>query len=225
MREALAAASSGLSTSADDLRSQLVDAALHLLSEHGPTGVRIRDVAARAGCSTMGVYTHFGSKDGLLDELFRLGFEQLSGAIGAVAPSSDHPRVSVVQLALAYRRAAIANPALYALMFERAMPDFTPSREVRTQSLAPFDLLVEAIRRCHVPSPDAARIAYLFWCALHGLVSIELTHRRWGGPVMEHLQNVDSEQAFSAGAQAILDGLLHERGVNGGPQLASDRVG
>jgi AcrR family transcriptional regulator len=193
----------------DHLKRQLVNAALELLGERGPDAVRIRDVAARAGCSTMGVYTRFGSKDGLFDELFRLGFRRLTDELAALVPSAD-PRANVVQLMLAYRRAALDNPALYGVMLERAMPDFTPSRAARIEALEPYHLLVEAVGRCPIASLDADTAAYFVWCTAHGLVSIELTHRRWGGPVMQHLRQGESEQTFCRAIETVLDGILRQ---------------
>jgi AcrR family transcriptional regulator len=209
---AAAGASTGAADSAsdasDDLRQRLIRAALELLRERGPAALRMREVAERAGCSTMGLYTRFGSKDRLVDELYRLGFHELRRGLAAVAPASD-PLEHVVHLGLAYRRFALDNPALHGLMFERAVDDFIPSREARLESLAPYDQLTEAVAACGVVGPGSAWTAYLFWGAAHGLVSLELTHRRWGGPVMPHLQQVESEDVFRGGLRAVLQGLIH----------------
>src|SRR4028118_15222 len=43
--------------------------ALRRLQEQGPGALRVRDLAAAAGQSTMGVYRHFGSKQGLPEQL------------------------------------------------------------------------------------------------------------------------------------------------------------
>jgi AcrR family transcriptional regulator len=195
---------------ADPVRDRLIQAALELLRDHGPAAVRMREVAERAGCSTMGLYTRFGSKDRLVDELYRFGFLELRRALALVAPTED-PSEHVVQLALGYRRFALDNPALHGLMFERAMADFIPSHEARIEALAPYEQLTEAVGACGVVGPASAWTAYLFWGAAHGLVSLELTHRRWGGAVMPHLQQIDSEAAYRAGLRAVLQGLLQSR--------------
>ena len=62
---------------ASTTRETLLDAALRLLEERGPGALRIRDLAAAAEQSTMGVYTHFGSKQGLLEQLYLHGFRRL----------------------------------------------------------------------------------------------------------------------------------------------------
>jgi hypothetical protein len=41
---------------------------------------------------------------------------------------------------------------------------------------------------------------------MHGLVSIELMHRRWGGPLVAHLQG-DPEQNFATAINSLVAGL------------------
>lgn len=188
-------------TATGDVRSRVLAAADELLEQGGPAALRVRDVAAVAGMSTMAVYTHFGSKDGLLEELYVGGLDALDACLAAV-PASDDPRADLLVLALAYRSFALEHENLYALMFERAMPDFVPSTPSRRAGLVAFERLVERVTAWR----GDARHAHLVWCAMHGLASIELTHRRWGGPVMDHLQG-DPEAAFVAAIEALLDGL------------------
>lgn len=53
-----------------DIRiNQILDAALAEFSASGFAGARIDDIAARAGMSKGGVYTHFGSKDEIFEAL------------------------------------------------------------------------------------------------------------------------------------------------------------
>ena len=66
-------------------RETLLEAALQLLEERGPGALRIRDLSEAVGKSTMGVYTHFGSKQGLLEQLYLHGFSRLEDRLEAVA--------------------------------------------------------------------------------------------------------------------------------------------
>jgi AcrR family transcriptional regulator len=47
-------------------RAALLEAAIDELVRHGPGGARIERIAAAAGCTTGALYTHFGSRDGLI---------------------------------------------------------------------------------------------------------------------------------------------------------------
>src|SRR3954466_8834563 len=112
-------------------RETFLEAALRLLEERGPGALRIRDLSEAVGRSTMGVYTHFGSKQGLLEQLYLHGFSRLEDRLRAVGASAGHGRQELVAFALAYLEFALDNEALYGLMFERATPDFIPSDDSR----------------------------------------------------------------------------------------------
>ena len=57
--------------SADEARDEILDHAHGLLREGGPEAVRLQAIAARVGISHPGVLHHFGSRDGLLEALYR----------------------------------------------------------------------------------------------------------------------------------------------------------
>src|SRR3954470_17430818 len=89
-------------------RETLLDAALRLLEERGAGALRIRHLAAAAEQSTMGVYTHFGSKQGLLEQLYLHGFDRLEDRLNSV-PSDRQARQALLEFALAYRQFALDN--------------------------------------------------------------------------------------------------------------------
>src|SRR3954462_3918005 len=110
-------------------RETLLEAALQLLEERGPGALRVRDLADAVGKSTMAVYTHFGSKQALLEQLYLYGFTRLEEQLKAVPSAAGQQEL--VAFALAYREFAVDNEALYGLMFERGTPDFIPSDDSR----------------------------------------------------------------------------------------------
>jgi AcrR family transcriptional regulator len=186
-------------------RETLLETALRLLEERGPGALRVRDLAATAGQSTMGVYHHFGSKQGLLEQLYLHGFDRLADRLNSV-PSSGRGREELLGFALAYRGFAVDNEALYGLMFERATPDFVPSNTSRLAGLSTFEMLVTRIADWRPDSPESAGDAHLVWATMHGLVTIELMHMRWGGPLVAHLQG-DPEQNYARAIASLLDAL------------------
>ena len=190
---------------ASTTRETLLDAALRLLEQRGPGFLRIRDLAEAAEQSTMGVYTHFGSKQGLLEQLYLHGFRRLEDQLNSV-PSDNQDRQELLAFALAYRAFALDNEALYGLMFERGTPDFIPSDASRLAGLTTFEMLAARIADWRPGSTDPATDAHLVWAAMHGLVSIELMHRRWGGPLVAHLEG-DPEQNFGQAIGTLLGAL------------------
>ena len=186
-------------------RETLLDAALRLLEKRGPGALRVRDLAAAAEQSTMGVYTHFGSKQGLLEQLYLHGFNRLAERLNSV-PSDGQGRQELLAFALAYRQFALDNEALYGLMFERATPDFVPSDASRMAGLRTFEMLTARVADWRPDFTDPAADAHLAWATMHGLVSIELMHRRWGGPLVAHLQG-DAEQNYATAIGSLLEAL------------------
>jgi AcrR family transcriptional regulator len=193
---------------ASTTRETLLDAALRLLEERGPGALRIRDLAEAAEQSTMGVYTHFGSKQGLLEQLYLHGFRRLEERLSSV-PSDGQGRQELLSFALAYRTFALDSEALYGLMFERATPDFVPSDASRLAGLATFEMLVARVADWRPDLTDPAADSHLIWATMHGLVTIELMHTRWGGPLVAHLQG-DPEQNYATAIGSLLT-ALHSR--------------
>jgi AcrR family transcriptional regulator len=193
---------------ASTTRETLLDAALRLLEQRGPGALRIRDLAEAAGQSTMGVYTHFGSKQGLLEQLYLHGFRRLEERLSSV-PSDGQGRQELLAFALAYRAFALENEALYGLMFERATPDFVPSDASRLAGLATFEMLVTRVAEWRPDLLDPAADSHLIWATMHGLVTIELMHTRWGGPLVAHLQG-DPEHNYATAIGSLLQ-ALHSR--------------
>jgi AcrR family transcriptional regulator len=189
-------------------RETLLDAALRLLEERGPGALRIRDLAAAAEQSTMGVYTHFGSKQGLLEQVYLHGFRCLEDRLDSV-PADRQGQQGLMAFALAYREFALDNEALYGLMFERATPDFVPSDTSRLAALSTFEMLATRVADWRPDFTNPAADAHLVWATMHGLVSIELMHRRWGGPLVAHLQG-DPGQNYATAIGSLL-GALHGR--------------
>jgi AcrR family transcriptional regulator len=163
----------------DKTRIDLIEAAIRLLADQGVEALALRRVAGAAHVSTMCVYSRFGDKIGLLDAVYAAGFERLGLALASVEPNPD-PIRRLRGLGLAYRRFAVANPALYSLMFERVL-GYDPSPELRAEALeTTFAPVLEAVRAgidLGVIGAESTLVAaYTLWTAAHGAISLELTH-------------------------------------------------
>jgi AcrR family transcriptional regulator len=195
-----------------DIRDQLVDAGLRVLDQAGPSELTVRRIAETAGTSTMGVYSRFGSRSGVLNSIYERGFALLIEELTAL-PDTGDARQRVLDLSLVCRRFALARPALYAFMFERPVPDFDPGPQRRDAMLrASFGLLVAAVQRAIAQGTlapgDPVRTSYLVWSMTHGMISLELTYVRRGplpGWLIE--SPAAAERVFVDGLLAVLAGL------------------
>jgi AcrR family transcriptional regulator len=162
----------------DTTRHELVRAAAALLARDGAAGLSVRAVADAVGASTSAIYGLFGSKGGLVRAMYVDGFEGLDAHLRTVEPSED-PWRDVLELGVAYRSSAVAEPHLYGVMFARAVPEFVPDASDAALALGTLDHLRRALARVATTSGlptgidlDAATVA--MWARVHGLASLEL---------------------------------------------------
>lgn len=160
-------------------RTLALDTASSLLESEGPAGLTMRRIASEMGCSTTVLYTIFGGKAGIADELWREGFGRLRHALEA-AEGADPP-ARLAAMGRAYRANALANRSYYAIMFQRPIPGFEPSDAAYAESLIPLRVLADAVADCIAAGffrqEDPQHIAALLWAASHGAVSLELAGR------------------------------------------------
>jgi AcrR family transcriptional regulator len=191
------------------LNERLVAATLQLLRDEIPTDLTVRRIAASAGTTTMAVYTGFGSRDELLDTVYARGFEQLREAMESAGDVVD-PAEGALRLLQAYRTFALANPGLYGLLFERVLPGFDPSAEVRSMALdTTFGLLaVQAGRVLGTDPQDKATrdLSYTLWALTHGLVSLELSHASRSPMAHPVLADSDGQDVLDTALRSTLAG-------------------
>lgn len=164
----------------DERRRPVLEAAARLLAEEGPHGLSLRRIAAEAGGSTQLVYTLFGGKPGLADALYSEGFGRLAArcrtALAQCPPPGDPERL--VAIGRAYRAFAQSEPAFFAVMFGRAIPDFTPTSATSGRCRAnTFGNLVAEVQACldagTLVSDSAEQLARLCWVTVHGVSALE----------------------------------------------------
>jgi AcrR family transcriptional regulator len=187
----------------DDQGQRILEAASGLLSEEGASALSVRRIATAAGCSTMGLYSRFGGKDGVVDELYAEGFERLITAMQA-NPVTDDALADLRRCATCYRDTALANATHYMVMFGGAVPGFVPSDASHAIAHDAFGGLVGKVARCTdagvlVGRPD--EIAEVLWGSIHGLVMLELVGIN---PLL-----TDPAARFSRALDSLFDGFSH----------------
>ncbi|MEM1315348.1 MAG: helix-turn-helix domain-containing protein, partial [Pseudomonadota bacterium] len=106
-----------------NLREALVEAAARLIAERGPQGFTMAEAAREAGVSAAAPYRHFKSREALIGELARRGFELFADLLehawngGAPSPLASFERVGRAYLAFAAK-----EPGYYVSMFESGVP-------------------------------------------------------------------------------------------------------
>lgn len=154
-----------------ELRDRLLHAALALLDEGGVDRLTTRGVAEAAGTSAPAVYELFGDKAGLVRAVFFEGFTRLGDDLAALPPSAS-PADDLRAAVGAFRRFALARPALAAVMFQRPVADFEPGPEQLAAAGRVREHLVDILRRCvaaGLAAGDPVDLAHLQLAAVQGL--------------------------------------------------------
>ena len=156
-------------------KSKILQAASELLLAKGPSGLSVRAIAKLAGVSTIGIYSHFNGKQGVLDALYVEGFERVYDVMSS-ACEIDEPKTAVLQGVKNYRQVAVAHEATYRLIFGETNADYEPGPEAQAAGLKAFGSLVELASKL-LPA-DASltsrqRAALRIWALVHGFLSLQ----------------------------------------------------
>jgi AcrR family transcriptional regulator len=146
-----------------DLRRALLDTALEAITEQGPVGLSLREVARRAGVSHAAPTHHFRDKTGLLTALAAEGWGLLADALEAV------PDRAFAELGVAYVVFATGHPAHFAVMRAPGLVRADDPELVAAEHRAGEALTVDQDDR-----PRDRSIALAGWAMVHGLSALIL---------------------------------------------------
>ncbi len=153
------------------LRAALVEAGLAILAEVGdPAALSLREAARRAGVSAMAPYRHFPDKGALLGAVAGVGFERLAERL-RTADTGAAGAVALVEQGRAYVAFAVAEPALFRLMFGAALAKGCAGRSAEGD--AAFHVLLSRVGAL-VPEAERDLAALHSWAIVHGLACLAL---------------------------------------------------
>lgn len=159
-------------------RQRILESAVEILARAGQAGLTVRAVARASDCSTTGIYTYFGGKQGLLDAIFIDGFVRFRAHVGqGDAATAQSPMERLQSAAVRYWEWALANPTHYLLMFAAPPSQFKPSEAALHEASLGYQDLVKRVELLH---PDGSREehdaeAFHLWATLHGYVMLEMS--------------------------------------------------
>jgi AcrR family transcriptional regulator len=165
-------------------RAAILTAAEQILHEEGWRAVTVRKIAARIEYSAPLLYEHFASKEAVLLEIMRQGFAALGAAIAAAEHAGPDPGEWLARVAAAYWDFALQKRELYQLMHGLGGVSFG-TEETPVEARQAFQQLRRPVQEAFGHSgrsqDEIDRLVEVFWCDLHGLVSLTLEGRIKGG--------------------------------------------
>lgn len=180
-------------------RDRILDAANEICAERGLEGLSVRAIAARAGLSTIGVYSHFNGKRGILAALFADGFARLGEAAQRAADNAPTERLLevVVNGYIDFHRDHAAH---YRLMFGMDRSQLGNEAALQQIASASIEKLASSIARLLPPgrpADEAVMQAFRVWTLMHGHVTLrengwfyKLSDRHWRLEVVQAVQQL-----------------------------------
>lgn len=195
-----------------DLRNALVDAAIALAREGGPSAIVLREVARRVGVSPNAAYRHFAATAQLLQEVSRWALAELGTAmlaeLGRCPTTGDATTDSSARLMAvgrAYVHFALREPGVFAAAFDRSgLEELAPPVSQRAAG-DPYRLLNDILDELNaagaIAAGDRDAATTTAWAGVHGLTLLLL------GP-MCGIAGPQRDQLIEAVLGQILTGVL-----------------
>lgn len=164
-----------------DLRAALLAEGLRQLAAGGTADLSLRAIARATKVSATAVYRHFADKDALLVALCWEGDRMLAEDSRAAQEAAGGGKAGLIATGRAYVRFALAHPALFRLMMNRAAESggfpLAPPGEGVTPRIRGLALLRENIALIgprDIPEAERLVLAARAWSQVHGLAMLIL---------------------------------------------------
>ncbi len=160
-----------------NLRQALVDAALELVRDKGPTGFTLSEAAKLAGVTPAAVYRHFQGREDLIAEAARQGYLIFSDVMGFAYNGGQPSALSAFEATgRAYLAFAQKYPGHYVAMFESGI-SVNRSPELAEAASKANKILEEAATALseRIPAdkrPPASMFSAHIWAMSHGVVEL-----------------------------------------------------
>lgn len=160
-----------------NLRQALVEAALELITEKGPTGFTLSEAAKKAGVTPAAVYRHFAGREELISEAARQGYEIFADVMQYAYDKGQPSALAAFEATgRAYLAFARQYPGHYIAMFESGISvNKTPElAAVATRARAVMENAAADLSQ-HIPPekrPPASMFSAHIWAMSHGVVEL-----------------------------------------------------
>jgi AcrR family transcriptional regulator len=163
-----------------NLREALLEAAIRLISEVGPEGFTLREVARRAGVSHNAPYRHFRDREDVLAAVAAQGFRELTRAMLDASEKEPDAVNRLKRAGVAYVAFALRRPEHFAVMFDAPVSKDLSGESARASEES-FGTLVNLVRRCQdegqLVSGSTTDLALLAWTMVHGIAKLAVAGR------------------------------------------------
>ncbi len=159
-----------------ETRQEIIAAAWDLARRDGLVGIALRGLGERVGLKASSLYAYFDSKGALYDAMYRQAYLELlerSEEWALDADAQADPHAALAGASREFFRLCLDDPVRYQLLFQRTVPDWTPSEDSYALALAYLDRLRTALAEVGITDERAIDM----WTAMMtGLTSQQLSN-------------------------------------------------
>ncbi|MEQ9586424.1 MAG: TetR/AcrR family transcriptional regulator [Parvibaculaceae bacterium] len=184
----------------EQIRTEIVSAALEIFTREGDDGLSLRKIAEETGVSHTKMYSYFNNKNELLEALT---IEMLNVLEKILKQADDQSKSPIQRLRLAGRALidfAVAHPSYYVFLFSRPIDLNTVSERGLEMRHAVFNFVVDIANDAYekkLTSIEPLTLANLSWAALHGLITLEFNGQLNEGRSLDELATSALELLFA----------------------------
>jgi len=162
-----------------NLRNSLIEAGIEFINQEGTKQLSLRKVSALCGVSQTALYSHFQSKEDLLEAMQDYVTEQLMKVLeNAIrsCPNQNEPNM-LIQMGKSYVMFFVNNPQYFPFLFSQPCMEINLSLDGDGRSnFPPFELLKTIVFRIlgetGMPKEKMEDTIISLWATVHGLASI-----------------------------------------------------
>ena len=162
-----------------DLRAELINEGLRILNEEGYKALSLRKVAKACGVSQTAPYRHFKDKDELVAAISAEALTSFNRSLEAAATLYADPRLSLIEIGVAYIRFFAENPEYMRFLFmnkEVSAKLEGCSPEEYYKDGHPFATFYNAVSRYKEAFPDEKldlnELVLVGWGLVHGIATL-----------------------------------------------------
>ncbi len=166
-------------------REGILAAARTIARTEGWPAVTIRRIADIIEYSPPTIYEYFASKDAILSEVQREGFDQLTEVLRHAAEQTTDTSERLEQIGRAYWRFTQQQPELYQVMDgtdSAGLPTAEALNGGRKAAVIIYEALEQWAQAHGIVLQDPQGAVETLWALLHGLIAVTLLDRVRGGP-------------------------------------------
>jgi len=161
-----------------NLKEEFLKIAFDFIHHEDVDKLTLKVLSDATGTSRSAIYRHFSSKDALMEEIIRRGFEEFDAITSPILRDQKIPLVDrFYRTSKVYVKWAKEHPNLYRLLFGRKYAHIREEiLSIKEESCDAFGALKKAVEEGQakgiLKKEDSLRQSVVIWASLHGLSSL-----------------------------------------------------